>query len=89
MEPNFKPDGAEETAFSENVMDALCCFVYFAFAGRWNRVSFMGFHSGNGTCRNFSSDCSWCIHGRVGVAGWNESVVRSRSKSGVGKGCEE
>ena len=42
MEPDFKPDSTEETIFSENVVDALCSLVYFAFVGRWDRVSFVG-----------------------------------------------
>ena len=37
-----KPDSTEETIFSENVVDALCSLVYFAFVGRWDRVSFVG-----------------------------------------------
>ena len=68
MEPDFKPDSTEETIFSENVVDALCSLVYFAFAGRRNRVSFMGYCTGNGAGDVFSPNCSRCIYRRVGIA---------------------
>ena len=54
-------------------MDALCRFVCFAFVGRWDRVFFMGYCTGNRAGDDFSPNCSRCVYGRVGIAGWNES----------------
>ena len=68
MEPDFKPDSTEKTTFLENGMDALCRSVYFVFAGRWDRVFFMGYCTGNGAGDDFSPDCSRCIYRRVGIA---------------------
>lgn len=69
-------------------MDALCRFVCLTFVGRWDRVFFMGYYTGNRAGSNFSPNCSRCVHGRVGIAGWNESMVGSRSESGFGRGSE-
>ena len=79
----------KKTALSENVVDALCRFVCLTFVGRRDRVFFMGYYTGNRAGSNFSPNCSRCVHGRVGIAGWNESMVGSRSESGFGRGSEK
>ena len=88
MEPNFKPDGAKKTALSENVVDALCRFVCLTFVGRWDRVFFMGYYTGNRAGSNFSPNCSRCVHGRVGIAGWNERWLDREANRALEEGVK-